>query len=85
MTIIHDPKLGLDCAKSAAQSRPANPFMAPELFVPSEFGIDRCTPTKEADIYALAMVIYQVLAARLLAHGHVDSFNVGTHRNAAIR
>ena len=85
MTIVHDPKLEMESSKTVAQSGWADPFMAPELLVPSKFGMDRCTPTKEADIYAMAMVIYQVLAAQLLAHGHIDSFDEGTHWNTAFR
>jgi len=34
--------------------------MAPELLVPPKFGLDMCTPSKEADIYAMGMVIYEV-------------------------
>ena len=85
MTIVHDPKLEMKSPETAAQSGWADPFMAPELLFPSKFGMDRCTPTKEADIYAMAMVIYQVLAAQLLTHGHIDSFDEGTHWNAAFR
>ena len=36
--------------------------MSPELLVPSRFGQEKSTPTKEVDIYAMAMVIYQVCA-----------------------
>jgi len=34
--------------------------MAPELLVPSMFGLGECIPSKAADIYAVAMVIHQV-------------------------
>ena len=38
--------------------------MAPEFLVPSRFGLDRRTPSKEADVYAMAMTIYQVRSTR---------------------
>lgn len=41
-------------------------FMAPELLTPSRFGLDECAPSKEADVYAMAMTIYQVRTARFL-------------------
>ena len=84
MTIVHDPALGMECAKAVAESKRVDPFMAPELLVPSRFGMDKCKPTKEADIYAMAMVIYQVLAARFLVHNKINSFSAGAHWNTAI-
>lgn len=36
-------------------------FMAPELLLPTKFGLDKEMPSKEADIYALGMTVYQVL------------------------
>ena len=33
--------------------------MAPELLVPSRFGLDKRTASKEADVYAMAVVTYQ--------------------------
>ena len=39
--------------------------MAPERLVPSKFGLEDGTPTMEADIYAMAMTIYQVLTGTL--------------------
>lgn len=61
MTIVHDPSLGMESSASDAGGG-TTPFMAPELLVPSKFGLRKCIPTKEADIYAMAMVIYQVLS-----------------------
>ena len=29
------------------------PFTAPELLVPSKFGLDKCMPSKEAKVYAI--------------------------------
>ena len=84
MTIVHDPALDMGSSTAVAESKRVDPFMAPELLVPSKFGMDKCKPTKEADIYAMAMVIYQVLAARFLVHNMINSFYAGAHRNAAI-
>lgn len=39
-------------------------FMAPELHLPSMFGLDKGVPSKEADIYALGMTVYHVLTGR---------------------
>ena len=35
--------------------------MAPELLLPAKYGLEKRVPSKEADIYALGMTIYQVL------------------------
>lgn len=61
MTIVYDPSLEMESSKSIVGDG-TTPFMAPELLVPSQFGLDKCTPTKEADMYAIAMVIFQVRA-----------------------
>jgi hypothetical protein len=37
-------------------------WMSPELLSPEEFGLDSSLPTTASDIYALAMVILEVLA-----------------------
>ena len=39
-------------------------FMAPELLLPTNFGLEKAVPSKEADVYALGMTIYQVLTGR---------------------
>ena len=39
--------------------------MAPELLIPTKFGLLKGIPSKEADIYALGMTIYQVLTGKL--------------------
>jgi len=61
---VYDPKLDMEAAKSEEKGG-TKPFMAPELILPSMFGVDRCIPTKEADIYAVSMTIYQVLTGTL--------------------
>ena len=62
MTIVHDPSLEMESSKSEAGGG-TTPFMAPELLVPSKFGLEKSIPTAEADIYAMAIVIYQVHTA----------------------
>jgi serine/threonine protein kinase len=64
MTIVHDPSLEMDSSKSEVGGG-TTLFMAPELLVPSKFGLERSTPTAEADIYAVAIVVYQVLTGTL--------------------
>ena len=39
-------------------------FMAPELLHSTRFGLEKGVPSKEADIYALGMTVYQVLTGR---------------------
>jgi serine/threonine protein kinase len=36
-------------------------WMAPELLSPEKYGLDRRIASKEADIYAFGMVVYEVL------------------------
>ena len=38
--------------------------MAPELLYPKKFGLRTCRVSKQADIYAIGMVIYEVLTGR---------------------
>ena len=60
MTVVHDPSLEMASSDSEVGGG-TTPFMAPELLVPSKFGLEKATPTMGADIYAMGMVIYQVL------------------------
>ena len=39
-------------------------FMAPELLYSAKFGLEKGLPSKEADIYALGMTVYQVLTGK---------------------
>ena len=39
-------------------------FTAPELLFPTDFGLKKGVPSKEADIYALGMTVYQVLTGK---------------------
>jgi serine/threonine protein kinase len=36
-------------------------WMAPELFDPDQYGLYKSVPSRESDIYALGIVIYEVL------------------------
>ena len=60
VTFVHDPSLDMESESEMVGG--SVPFMAPEILLPSKFGFDKCIPTKESDIYAMGMVIYQVLA-----------------------
>jgi hypothetical protein len=84
MTIVHDPSLGMESSKSEVGGG-TTPFTAPELLVPSKFGMEKCTPTKEADIYAISMVIYQVPAAQCSANTLTKSFRAGAHWDTTVR
>ena len=72
-------------SSSSEAGEGAAPFMAPELLVPSKLGLDKCTPTKEADVYAMAMVTYQVLAGQWPAYACIDSAHAGAHWDNSIR
>ena len=84
MTIVYDPGLGMEAANCEIGGG-TTPFMAPELLLPSKFGLYKCIPSKEADIYAIGMVIYQVRVAQRPALAYVDSFRIGAHWNITIR
>ena len=36
-------------------------YMAPELICPPNFGLQRSQPSREADIYAFGMVVYEIV------------------------
>lgn len=71
--IVDGPSLAMESGMSVGGGGTIN-FMAPELLAPSRFGLDGCAPSKEADIYAIGMTIYQVGTARFLAHTLADLF-----------
>ena len=47
--------------KITSEDQGTKSFMSPELLVPAKFGLEKGVPSKEADIYALGMTVYQVL------------------------
>ena len=42
--------------------------MAPELLYPAKFGLEKGVPSKEGDVYALGMTMYQVLTGEVPFH-----------------
>ena len=58
MTIVYDDADGPE--NTSALGGGTTPFMAPELLSPSMFGKAKCQVSKEADVYAFAMVVLQV-------------------------
>jgi len=83
MTVVRDPSLGMESSQSTLCEETI-PFMAPELLASPKSGLGGSTPSKEADIYALAMVIYQVRTTRWIIHGFTNSFRVGAHWNTTL-
>lgn len=73
MTIVLDPNLKFESTKNSEKNGGTTAFMAPERLFPSMFGVENDTPTTEADIYAMAMVIYQVLTTQFLTHVGINS------------
>jgi len=58
MTMVLDPNHPMSC--SAQLEGGTMTFMAPELVAPTKFGLKESTPTRQADIYAFGLVIFQV-------------------------
>ena len=58
MTMVLDPGQPMSC--SARLDGGTVMFMSPELLMPEKFGFAEAVPTREADIYAFGLVIYQV-------------------------
>jgi hypothetical protein len=69
MTTVDDPSLGMEPSESGVCGGTVH-FMAPELLYPPMFGLDRYMPSKEADIHAMAITIYQVRTTRCSIHAH---------------
>jgi len=82
-TIMCDSSLGIELSEPMVGGG-ATPFMAPELLFPSRFGLEKCMSTKEADIYAMGMVIYQVRTARCPVCTRIDSYLIGPHWDATV-
>lgn len=45
-------------------------WMSPELISPEQFGLEKSSPTKCSDCYALGMVIYEIVSGNLPFHEH---------------
>jgi len=50
--------------KMSSEEQGTASFRAPELLSPADFGLEKGVPSKEADIYALGMTVYQVLTGQ---------------------
>ena len=62
--MVFEPSLEMEAVEQYELGWGMTPFMAPELLVPSRFGLDKCMPSKEADVYAMGITIYQVSSTR---------------------
>ena len=47
-------------------------WMSPELIDPELFGLEKSSPTKSSDCYALGMVIYETISGKLPFHNYTD-------------
>ena len=66
----------LDCSYNGPGRTGFSPnirHMAPELLVPSDFGLKNDNPTKKSDIYAFGVVMYQVGNAGSFGHSGSSS------------
>jgi serine/threonine protein kinase len=66
MTIISDSLSVYNT--TTAQIRGTIRWMAPELLSPEDFGFDNCSPSRQSDVYAFGMVVYEVCVLRYLFH-----------------
>ena len=61
-------------------------YMAPELLNPTQFHLQNSNPTKESDVYSLAMTAYEVDPPYTLhAHRRHPAFSLGSHRDSTVR
>ena len=65
-TIVFDPHNPM--STSFALEGDTLTFVAPELLLPTTYGLEKAVPTREGDIYAFGLVILQVSAFC----GHLD-------------
>ncbi|KAF9789243.1 kinase-like domain-containing protein [Thelephora terrestris] len=63
MTMVLDPQKPMSC--SATLEGGTTTFMPPEILMPSVYGLDNAIPTQKGDIYALGLVVFQVLTGEL--------------------
>ena len=50
--------------ESVSMEQSTTPYIAPELLLPSKYGLEKGVPSKEADVYALGVTVYQVLTGQ---------------------
>jgi len=67
MTMVLGPERPWSC--SAQLEGGTTAFMAPELLVPSKYDFTASVPAQKLDIYAFALVIYQVLTGEVPFRG----------------
>ena len=72
MTTVYGLNLEVE-AEKAEVDRGTTPLMAPERLVPSKLGLEKDMPIMEADIYTMAMVIYQVRTTKRSTLAHINS------------
>ena len=58
------PSAALADMPDEGEERGTPSFMAPELLHPTKFGLEKTGPSKEADVYAFGMTMYQVLTGK---------------------
>jgi serine/threonine protein kinase len=81
-TIIPDSIAGYSV--TAVESAGTARWMAPQLLVPEEYGLTKCTLTKESDIYALGMVMYEVLPFISVSSRLIKLCDLGHHWGSTI-
>lgn len=59
MNVFSDP--GISCADTSALVGGTMRWMSPELLSPEDFEMSHANPTIASDVYALAMVILEVI------------------------
>lgn len=60
MTMVLDPDHPMTCSTQLEGG--TTMFMPPELLAPQKFCVKNPTPTSRSDVYAFALVIFQVSA-----------------------
>ena len=67
-------------------SMPGARYMAPELLNPTQFHLQNSNPTKESDVYSLAMTAYEVDPPYTLrGRRRHPAFSLGSHRHSTVR
>ena len=83
--VITDPTVVEPGSTTTSEPRVSR-YMAPELLDPSQFQLQYSKPTKESDVYSLAMSIYEVdLPYTLHGHRRHPAYSLGSHRDFTVR